>query len=66
MALALNTCQVLQALLPEVQGMAAICCDAVAEGLRAMGLPRWTVSGTKQGLRAADRSLQLLVRSSAW
>lgn len=56
----------LQELLPEVQGMAGICCDAVADSMRIVGQLRFSGTETKQALRAADRQLQALVRLSGW
>ena len=55
-----------QELVPEVRGMAGICCDAVAEGVRAVGQPRFSGTETKQALRIMDRQLHALIRLASW
>ncbi|KAK9804076.1 hypothetical protein WJX73_003050 [Symbiochloris irregularis] len=53
-------------LVPELQGMAGICCDAVGEGVRAIGKPRFSGTETKLALRIMDRQLHTLVRLAHW
>ena len=55
-----------QELVEEVRGMAGICCDAVVEGVRAVGRLRFSGTETKQALRTTDRQLNVLVRLSNW
>ena len=56
----------LQELVPEIQGMAGICCDAVGEGVRAIGQPRFSGTETKMALRIMDRQLHIIVRLAHW